>query len=232
VISFLVSSSNVARSLSDINRGARSQLPLRRLDAETQDLARLHSALAVWIEQICETHALLCLVDDAQRLEERSLAWLVSLALNAPDLRVQLAVTVETSALASPSAPLNMLSTHSTSVELQPLTRLETQRLLGSVFGSVPHLAPLAERLHGLAHGSPQESLLLTQHLVDTGVVHYQDGEWTLPAELRPGDLPATASDALRARPCTAGASALARTNPRFARHALTVPRAAGHACG
>jgi len=171
---------------------------LRRLDGRTKDRERLQQTLGAWLACLCETHALALLVDDVQRLDEPSLAWLAALALAAPKLRLLLTLTADTTRAAS--SGLQVLTKHSSLVDLQPLTRGETQQLLGSVFGHIPHLPMLAERIYGVARGNPRDSLVFAQHLVDTGVASYRDGQWTLPAELRRADLPESAGDALRAR--------------------------------
>jgi hypothetical protein len=80
---------------------------------------------------------------------------------------------------------------------------------LASVFGEVPNLRWLAERLFQLALGNPRETLDLTQHLVSTGKVRYENGQWTLPATFDTHDLPASAAEALTAR--VAALPALAR---------------------
>ena len=54
---------------------------LRRLDDGSWQRERLQPALMAWLAQVCRTHALLLLVDDVQRVDEASLAWLAALAV-------------------------------------------------------------------------------------------------------------------------------------------------------
>jgi len=173
---------------------------LRALGEPGLDRSAVQAALAAWLARVCDTNALLIAIDDVQRLDEPSIALLAALALEAPELRLLLAVTAEPVAEHDVAPALAVLARHCAVFALLPLTASQTEALLASVFGSVPQLPLLAERLHNIALGSPREALVLAQHLVDNGIVRYRDGQWTLPAELDPRDLPASAAEALAAR--------------------------------
>jgi hypothetical protein len=175
-------------------------VPLRAFGDPAIDRGALQAALGAWLARVCDTHALLIAVDDVQRLDEPSIAWLAALALEAPELRLLVVATAEPAAADDVLPALSVLARHATIIDLAPLSRTQTEALLASVFGNVPDLPLLADRLHDIALGSPRETLVLAQHLVDAGVVRYHDGQWTLPAELEPADLPASAAEALAAR--------------------------------
>jgi hypothetical protein len=68
------------------------------------------------------------------------------------------------------------------------------------MFGEVPHLHVLAERLYQIALGNPRDTIELARHLVTTGLIRYGNGQWTLPSTLEPGDLPNNVTEALMAR--------------------------------
>jgi hypothetical protein len=67
----------------------------------------------------------------------------------------------------------------------------DTQHLLGSVFGDVPNLALLSDRVHQVSGGNPGACVSLADWLVEHGLVRYEAGSWSLPQQLRVADLPA-----------------------------------------
>ena len=125
------------------------------------------------------------------------------------------------------SAALASLRGQATRMRLLPLTPSELLELLRSVFGQVPYLERLAERLHRASDGNPAYCLELAQHLVHSGLATYQDGTWNLPRRARarePAQEPAsgahrTARAALRRR-------AQARAQPECPARGRAVARA------
>jgi hypothetical protein len=187
--------------LPDAPQPAPGALPqLRVLDDPALDRVALQAALTRWLLRVCETHALLIAVDDVARVDETSLAWLAGLALQASEQRLLIAVTIDRSASERASPALAVLLRSCISASLVALTHAQTESLFASVFGQVPQLQLLADRIHKIALGNPRASLALAQHLVDRGVIRHEDGHWTLPVELEARDLPQSAADALLAR--------------------------------
>ena len=97
-------------------------------------------------------------------------------------------------------AALKLLHEASAKLSLGKLNGVQTEQLLRSVFGDVPHVQLLSMRLHGLAEGNPRDVLQLAQHLVEKGVLRYHAGAWSLPASIDPGELPASMAQALDTR--------------------------------
>ncbi|HMI89742.1 MAG TPA: hypothetical protein VK509_00185, partial [Polyangiales bacterium] len=85
-------------------------------------------------------------------------------------------------------------------IPLRPLDQAETEALLGSVFGDVPNLALLADRVHSVAFGRPRNCMTLAHHLVERGLIAYAAGSWTLPERLALRDLPRRTEDVFRSR--------------------------------
>jgi hypothetical protein len=173
---------------------------LRALADASLDRSTIQSALSTWITTLCDTHALLIVVDDVHEIDEASIALLAALALEAKDLRLVILVSSEQTGGAGASAALSVLAQHCTLERLRSLDHDETAALVAGVFGNVPNVQLLADRLFALAAGNPRETLVLAQHLVDTGVVHYDHGRWTLPSELEASALPSSAAEAFEAR--------------------------------
>jgi anti-anti-sigma regulatory factor len=156
----------------------------------------LQAALTRWVLALGAEHPIVFAIDDVQRLDEATLAWLAALAHAAPRTRLLLIVTAESEAARESSAALSILKRHSTVSSVLPLTRGESDAMLASIFGAVPNLTLLSERIFTLAAGNPRRSLALAQYLVDQGHVVYAAGAWSLPDTLPLETLP-VASDAL-----------------------------------
>ena len=95
------------------------------------------------------------------------------------------------------SFALGMLRKSSWSVGLSALGPADSELLMRSLFGDVPHMSMPTKHLHTVAEGRPRELLKLAQHLVDTRLVRYHAGSWTLPDALDAHDLPTSMLDAL-----------------------------------
>jgi hypothetical protein len=171
--------------------------PLERLQADRQRaLVTLHA----WLTAVSREQLLVIAADDAERIDEASLALLASLAHGARETRLLVLLATAGDAIPNLPSALGVLRSHCTTSRLAPLTQPELEALFTSVFGNTSHVPALSMRIHALADGSPREALALAQQLLDTGLIRYVDGHWILPAELSRGDLPSSLEDALRAR--------------------------------
>jgi hypothetical protein len=162
--------------------------------------AQLQAALSQWILRACEAHAFLIAVDDVHAIDEATLALLASLALQARDRRLMLVVTTPLGAQPLAAQAFDVLRGQCARETLPALGRELTEALFVSVFGHVAHVALLSDRLHTISGGNPRDALALAQHLVGTGLIRYERGQWALPAELESRDLPASATEAFAAR--------------------------------
>ncbi|HKU40585.1 MAG TPA: protein kinase [Polyangiales bacterium] len=200
--------------------------------------AAVHNAVTAWIAQLCESQALLMAVDDVRRADEASLALLAALAVEAKELRLVVAVTADSSELEHTPQAFKVLEQYASRLMLRPLNREQTEALLSSMFGNVPNLPLLAERVFQVALGNPRDSLEFARHLVERGRIRYEDGRWSLPAELDATELPASSAEALEARIAAlpqlarrlAEAQALAGNVMRRRDYALLAPDASGSA--
>ncbi|HKP59059.1 MAG TPA: protein kinase [Polyangiales bacterium] len=134
--------------------------------------------------ELSRTKGVVVAIDDVQRVDESSLAWLAGIAQSLQHSRLLMIVTADSEAMREPSAARELLKRHSAVVPVQPLTHEQSDALFASVFGSVPNLALVSERIFALAAGNPRRSLALAQFLVDQGHISYAAGAWSLPEEL------------------------------------------------
>ena len=148
-------------------------------------------------------------VDDMQRCDQPSASLLAGLAARLKRNRLLLVLTIDSSAPDRASDALAVLAEHCVDFGLEPLTRVESEELLSSIFGAVPNLGALTAAVHELAGGNPRQTLDVAQHLVDCGALRYADGSWTLPEKIDPALLPRSAEDAARKR--LAGLDSIAR---------------------
>ncbi|MDD9969245.1 MAG: protein kinase [Myxococcales bacterium] len=191
-------------------QGATAGGSIRSLADPPEGRGRLQMDLCAWLARICDTHAVAITIDDLERIDEASLSLLAELAMDAPRQRLLLLTTSDPNATQRAPGAYHMLARHGQAATLSPLTPAESAALVASVFGDVANVAFVADRIHSVALGSPQQTMALAQHLVDNGVIHYQDARWTLPAKLDANDLPTTAMDAFVRR--IEGLPPLART--------------------
>ncbi|MFI5307362.1 MAG: protein kinase, partial [Polyangiales bacterium] len=186
--------------LLDGERGHR----LRPLGAPDLQAMLVQGALLKWLLAVSKRHPLAIAVDDVHAIDETSAALLALLADKGRHHPLLVVATSGEDTAAAPVA-LSVLGRRSARWTLTPLERGETEQLLGSVFGDVPNLSLLSERIHAVAAGNPRTALELAQHLVDKGLICYERGVWTLPPVLDPGDLPRSAEAAARARLASLG---------------------------
>ncbi len=177
-------------------------------DAGVPEVLR-QKALADWVLHVAETNRLAIAVDDAHAIDEPSAALLAVLASQAAGHALLVCATAERAAARGESAALEIFANGATTIALEPMTRVQTEQLLGSLFGDVQNLGAVASGVHRVSAGNPRACMDLTRHLVDRTVISYQGGGWTLPARLDPSDLPRTAEGAIRDR--IAGLQPLAR---------------------
>jgi hypothetical protein len=157
----------------------------------------LHAELSGWLFDICKNRTLMLTVDDFHRIDEPSAAFIAFLARQAAHHSILITASIEKNAPATSEVALDLFANTSAKIELKKLLPEQSEKLLASVFGEVPHIRLLAHRLHQISDGSPRDLMQLAQHLVDKKRVHYQSGSWTLPDRIDEGDLPASIAQAL-----------------------------------
>ena len=160
---------------------------------------QLQRALHAWLTSLSKHTPFVLAVDDFHRIDEPSAALIALLERDSTEHELCLLITVESGATWTAESARKLLAPLTT-LHLEPLNVEDSERLLCSVFGAVPHVSMLAHRLRELCAGCPRDLLRLAQHLVDEGIVQLAEGAWTLPAEIDPSDLPGSLSDALAAR--------------------------------
>jgi len=161
---------------------------------------RFQAALRDWVLKIAQRHFLLFAIDDIDRIDEPSAAFITLLANEISSKAVAVVVTSETNGVKNATATMKLLKQTGITVELNALSLDHTRKLLSSVFGEVPNIQILSHTLHGISRGRPGAVMTFAQHLVDKGLVRYTSGAWTIPSRIDTGDLPANLSAALRAQ--------------------------------
>ncbi|HKU40458.1 MAG TPA: protein kinase [Polyangiales bacterium] len=172
--------------------------------------AQLNDALSRFFLRVARSQPLAITADDVDRADDASVAFLATLCQSARRHRLLVLTTAEQRAGEEPARlSLRVLAERSQALTLAPLTAAETEHLFDSVFGDVPHVAMIADRIYSVSLGNPKISMELAQHLVDRGVIVYDAGTWTLPETLDHAALPSSMDGALAQR--VASLSELAR---------------------
>jgi hypothetical protein len=191
-----------------------------RLQVDTPDVLsdkqarqRLQTALSAWLRDLCKRHSVLLLVDDLERADEESAAWLAALAREAQPCRLLLVAALRLDSGQGVPLAARAFQQSAERIRLQALTLPQTEELLRSIFGAVPYLQSTSELLHAISEGQPAYCLELVKYLVDAGVARYFEGTWTLPSHLNDAQLPRSRGDAHLARlaQLTAAARGLAQ---------------------
>jgi hypothetical protein len=176
-----------ANVLGHLSRAVEQRLgvPLKLMPAVMGEArANIHDALSRFVTGLAKHTPLVILVDDLESADESSTAWLAAFASRVLDTRVLLGLAVEESNDSDRSFAIKALRQHARRVALKSLTGPETHRLLASLFGEVPYLVRLSERLYRITRGNPARIVELARHLVREGFVSNVDGTWVLPQEL------------------------------------------------
>jgi tetratricopeptide (TPR) repeat protein len=146
--------------------------------------AHIHEALSSFVAKLAAHGLLVILVDDLESADESSVAWLAALAARCADMKLLLGVSLVESGDEERSFAIKALRHHARRVALRPLGAPETHKLLASLFGEVPYLVRMSERLYRATHGVPGRVVELARHLVREGLISNADGTWVLPQEL------------------------------------------------
>jgi hypothetical protein len=156
----------------------------------------LLAAIGEWFGGVAREQPLVLAVDDLHRADEPSAACLAWLAHAADKHALLIVASCETGT--SAFAPAAMTSFESTAARfgLPRLQQEQTEELLKSVFGAVPHVQMLSRKLHAIAAGNPRDTMRLAQSLVDRGIARYRLGSWSLPSKLDEGELPTSMAQA------------------------------------
>jgi hypothetical protein len=185
-------------------------------DAPGEWRVRIHAALRAWFLALAERRPLVLVVDDIDLADESSVGLIMSLVRESASSRLLVVATAkpDTARSARFLAFGNRLS-------LGPLDAGAVAEFVRSVFADAPHTGRLARWLHSLSAGIPLHCAELIGHLVESGIVRYGDGAWTLPENTRIESLPTSVDEAV--------ASRLARLRPaaRALAEALSVCRTA-----
>ena len=144
-------------------------------------------------------------VDDFERLDANSKQVVVRLASVARKSRLALVVTLVQDAATEAHT---LLREQSSRVTLAPLTPSETGQLVCSLFGEVANVETVSRWVHVLSAGRPRTALEAANHLVDTGVARFAEGQWVLPRRLEDLGLPASVDQAEDAKIASLGVDA------------------------
>jgi Protein kinase domain/AAA ATPase domain len=179
-----------------------SALSLLRAGGITHEVDRarrpeLQGAFRDRLKAVARVQPVLVAVDDVERCDEASIAALAAVAVTCANDRVLIGVSC-TADHGAGRGPLAILLHGAERVAVSALQLEETQTLLASVFGEVPHLRALALRVQALAEGNPRGTVELIQYLLDHELVRYEMGGWVLPSSLAYLELPKTLSGARR----------------------------------
>ncbi|MET0283901.1 MAG: protein kinase [Polyangiales bacterium] len=150
---------------------------------------RYQNALHALILRASQPRALVLLLDDLHAMDEESLALFAALAHSATHERMVVVAASKRHPVEDPPALLSFRQV-AVRIRLMALSASETLELLRSLFGNVPYLERVSERVYRTSEGNPGHCLELASLLVERGLARYREGMWVLPSELSAEELP------------------------------------------
>jgi len=179
---------------------AHSPLVLKKLASRGIDQQALQPKLTAWLLSLADAQPIAVLIDDLHALDDASLSLVASLALAAARRRLIVVATLREGARPYATDAFAAMQRACARFELHPLGRHEVEVLVCSLFGDVPNLALLCDRLYQAAAGNIRETLDIAQMLIARRVLRYEGGQWLLPEALAQDALPSSATELCRAR--------------------------------
>lgn len=161
---------------------------------------RFQRELRAFVFEVSAKRPILIAVDDFHRIDETSAAFLAFLSYQVSENQIVEVISAETGAPSTSESALRLIADTANKIELNNLSAPETTTLLRSVFGDVPYVQLVADRLHRISEGNPRDLMQLTQFLVDNKLVRCHAGAWLLPDRIDADDLPANVTQALAVR--------------------------------
>jgi tetratricopeptide (TPR) repeat protein len=146
--------------------------------------ACIHEALSDVFVSVARRAPLALLVDDLECADEASVAWLAEMAERLAREPIWLALGWHERSGSDESYAQRTLRQQSRRVVLKPIVAAETHKLLASLFGEVPHLVRLCERIHRSAQGLPGRIVEVARNLVREGLITNAEGTWVLPQDV------------------------------------------------
>jgi ABC-type transporter Mla MlaB component/tetratricopeptide (TPR) repeat protein len=174
-----------------------SARPILR-DFATLGTDKIQQTLCRFMLTVSRSQPLVIAVDDVQRIDPASAAVLAALIDKNSRGNVSVVLTADSDEVLT--LALEVLSRRCLSIELQPLSRVDTHALLSSVFGDVANLELVTEEIHTVSLGNPRLCMDMAQHLVDRQLIRYASGGWALPDRLAASDMPRSAEEAMHAK--------------------------------
>jgi serine/threonine-protein kinase len=160
--------------------------------------AAIIAALLQWVWALGQETEIVVAVDNVDRLDELSRAFLVSLSRSVSRAKVILLAAWPDQQVLPPG--LRALGEASARVELTGLSSDEVLLLTKAVFGQVAQGRQFALWLQQEGQGNPLWCVDAIRLLVDRGAIRYHDEKWSLPAEPPAEELPRGVDEILALR--------------------------------
>ncbi len=174
--------------LPEVDPSWRANAPDADAVGEQAFRSRAQTALRDLMFEVADRRLSIVVVDDVDRIDEPSAAFLALIAHELRRRRVLLIASIGRTEQRSASA-LSWLLHAGESIRLRQLSPAQTELLVRSLFGETPNVRLAADRIYTASRGNPGAIMQIARQLVASGQAHYAAGTWTLPSEIDACDL-------------------------------------------
>ena len=142
---------------------------------------RMQRAVADWLTAIAQKRPIALFIDDVQRCDEASAAVLASVTRECGRHALLVVIALRSNEAIRARNAVGAMRRAPTSLYLSGLETREIEDLVRSLFGETKNTRRLAIHMREVTDGSPLLCTELCRHLVDEGVIRYEDGDWHIP---------------------------------------------------
>lgn len=135
-------------------------------------------------------------IDDFERLDAASQQLVVRLSGASRNRQLLVLVALRRDVVTEAQT---LLRQGTSALPMFPLSGPEMRELVRSLFGDVDNVDAVARWVRDISSGRPRAALEAANHLVESGIVRFDDGLWVLPQRLPGSGLPASVDQALDA---------------------------------
>ena len=153
------------------------------VDASERKL-RIVTGISTLVREACRSNPSVLVIDEIQRADADSLAWLATLMSELSPLPLLVLLSAEASSEWQSSDLRAAIESKVERLSLGPLSEEQIAELVTAAFGKVANATRLAHWLYARSGGNPARCMDLARVLLQRNVIRYTGGVFTLPHDV------------------------------------------------